>query len=439
MRRIGDTFFLYPAIFILSGCTGEIGGPSERIEPASPRPPSGYSWDGSWQPEDDLFPLEGLLDNEYFDSHADKASRLTPILPPGTWDWKDAADDLANWRNFESTIGAFEPLLDDQERHFGWYLRGNDPHAIDLSGPAAYFEGSAGADVLDLGADGALHSFDQGDLAGGPDILAFNESWSVRFKTGSSATSGDGSRDNDLVIAGCKEGGGGSFKVETTTIHTGPGKDLVVARDIQRSAIDLGNGSGGRTDAIDPEDGDDIALLHGNTYDARVFGGNGDDVVVWYIDENAQTQPFLGLNFFGGGSHGSALWSDSGTDRLVLAIPADTKIVTSTPTPKGALLVRASEGDFIPDTYVSDDPFARYCVECGVGPSGRKTVILEYNSADGSVHSGYVYLTAFEELQIGVGPSARVYRLDDVAGLARLIEELAPFEPPAQPGEGYCQ
>lgn len=438
MARIIEAYFVFPAALILSACTGEVGA-DEQIERGSLRLPNAYSWDGSWEPGDDLFPIEGLLDSEYCDSHVDDVNKPTPVLPPGSWDWSDAENDLANWRNFEKTIGSFEALVDAQDRSFGWRLQGNTPQAVDFSGPAAYFEGSVGADILDLGKDGALHSFDKGDLADGPDILAFNKSWSLRFKTGSSATSGDGSCDNDLVFAGCEGGGGGPFKVSTTTIHTGPGRDLVIARDIERSAIDLGNGAGGRTDTIDPNDGDDVVLLHGNTYDARVFGGKGDDVAVWYIDENEQTKPYLGLNFFGGGSYGGALWSDSGTDRLVLVIPANTQIVTSTPTPKGALLVRASEGELIQDAPVSNDPFARYCIECGVGPSGRKTVILEYNSADGSVHSGYVYLTAFEELQIGVGPSARVYRLNDVAGTATLADDLAPFEPPAQPGGGYCQ
>lgn len=437
MIRAGKVFFLCASLCVLSGCTGEIGARPDGVRREIPTL-KGYSWDGSWAPHDDQFPLTGLLDNEYSGNHLGE-TRQTPALPPGSWDFNDPDNDLANWRGFSTTIGTFEPLRDSRARQFGWYLRGNTPYEVDFSGTAVAFEGSTGADVIDLGPEGVMHSFGQGNLGDGPDILAFNQSWSLDFRTGSSSTAGDGSRDNDLVIAGCEDSEGGFVKIETTTIHTGPGKDLVIARDIQRSAIDLGNGSNGRTDATDATDGDDLVLLRGNTYDARVFGGNGNDVAVWYVDENIQTQPWLGLNFFGGGGAGKALWYDNGTDRLVMAIPTDTPLVTNAPTPAGSLRVLGSRGDFIPDEPTDLDPYARYCIECGVGPGGRKTIIIEYNSLDRSVRTGFVYLTAFEELQIGVGPGARVYRLDDIAGTATLADDLAPFEPPSPPEGNYCR
>lgn len=434
MIRAGRIPFLCAALFTLNACTGEVGG---RPYDGRTFVLNGYSWDGSWNPKDDDFPLSGLLDNEYSDNHLIN-NEATPVLPPGRWDWDDANDDLANWERFQEKIGGFDPLRDREGRHFGWSLRGNDPEAIEFTGSAAYFEGSAGTDILDLGPEGALYQFGQGDLGDGPDVLSFNESWSLDFRTGSSPKAGDGSRDNDLVIAGCKDGDDSSFKIETTTIHTGPGRDLVFARDIERSGIDLGNGKGGRTDALDPADGDDIAVLRGNTYDARVYGGNGDDLVAWYVDENVQSHPWLGLNFFGGGGYGKALWSDSGTDRLILVIPTETRIVTTTPTLPGALLVRLSSGEFIPDGPTANDPNGTYCIECGVSPGGRKTMILEYESADESIHTGYFYVTAFEELQIGVGHGARVYRINDVTGAATRADDLQPVEPPVPIG-GFCR
>jgi hypothetical protein len=389
-----------------------------------------WSWDGSWAPSPGDFPLAGLLDDKYFDGHAG-----TPILPPGRWDWNPADSDLANWRNFDTNIGHFDKLLDSQSRHYGWKLVGNTPD-VDYSGPADYFEGSSGPDVMLLGKNGTISSFGQGALGDGPDVVVFRNSWSLDFRTGSSLTGA--LRDNDLVVGGCQNNADGSFDIRTTTIHTGPGSDRVYIRNLAASAVDLGNGAGGRTDTLDPGDAADLAVLHGNTNDFRVFGGNGNDVVVWYIDENVQTTTWLGPNFFGGGGWGDALWSDTGTDRLVLAVPTTTPIVTSTPTPAGALLVKGTSGQWIQDDPTAADPYARYCIECGVGPGGRKTVIMEYNSADNKIHTGYFYVTAFEELQVGVGPGARVYRINDVAGTVTLAADLSPFPAPKEP-TAYCQ
>ena len=394
--------------------------------------PNDWSWNGSWAPADGEFPLAGLLDDEYCDGHADRSGNPTPILPPGAWDWNDEDDDLANWRNFSTNLGTFDRLLDGSDRHFGWRLVPNEPAACDYSGPAMYFEGSPGVDRLDLGPDGALHSFAEGNLGDGPDELYFGSSWSLDFRTGSSLSGA--LHDDDLVAAGGDPNGDASWDVMTSTIHTGPGADWVFVRDISRAAIDLGNGEGGRTDATDAADGNDFVLLEGNTHDFRVFGGAGADVAVWEPDQNVQTTTWLGPNFFGGGGFGDALWADDGTDRLVLAVSSLAPIVTATPTPAGSVLVRGTSGEYVADDPTAADLFARYCVECGTSPAGRKTIILEYVSPDDAVHTGYFYVTAFEELQIGGGEGARVYAIDDVNGTVTLLPDAEPFRtPPREP------
>ncbi len=394
-----------------------------------------WSWNGSWAPGGGEFPLGGLLDDEYFDGHADSAGDPTPILPPGAWDWSDPDDDLANWRNFSTNVGSFEPLVDSSSRQHGWRLVPVDPAACDYSGPAMYFEGSSGADVLDLGPDGSVHSFAEGNLADGPDVLMFRSSWSLDFRTGSSLTGHE--RDDDLVVAGCAVNGDGAFDVMTSTLHTGPGSDWVFVRNLSRAAVDLGDGDGGRTDSVDPFDGDDLVVLGGNTNDFRVMAGAGNDVAVWRVDENVQTTTWLGPNFFGEGGYGDALWVEGSVDRLVMAVPDGTPIATSTPTPEGALLVMGTSGEYIDDDPTLADPFARYCVECGVGPGGRKTVILEYDSLDGAVRTGYFYVTSFEELQVGVGPGAVVYSIDDVLGTVATLASAVAFRPPDLP-LAYC-
>lgn len=414
---------------------GRDGGPAVRPRPQPPAEgwPDGneWSWDASWVPADGEFPLLGLLDDEYHDGHPGRDGAATPVLPPGRWDWSDEDDDLANWRNFRDNVGAFERLEDSAGRHYGWRLVPSATAAPDYSGAAAFFEGSSGTDLVDLGARGAIHSFGDGDLGDGPDLLVFERSWSIHFRTGS--TGAGSARDDDLVIAGCAENPDGAWDITTTTVHTGPGHDWVFVRDLSRAGIDLGNGDGGRTDAVDPSDGDDLVVLRGNTQDFRVSGGYGDDVAVWYVDDNVQTTTWLGPNFFGGGGHGDALWADPGTDRLVLVVAPETLVVEDVATPPGALLVTSTDGELVLDEPTQGDVFARYCVECGTGPDGRKTVILEYVSPDRSVHTGHFYLTAFEEVQVGIGDGARVFRIDDVQGRLEEATDLVPFDPPVPP------
>ena len=397
-----------------------------------------YSWNGVLRPQPTDLPLEGLLDDQYHDGHTTPGGDPTPILPPGRWDWEDGSGDLANWRSFVEHVGTFAPLLDPQGRQYGWRLEGDPPGATDFSGVASVYEGSPGVDEVVLGPLGAIHGMVEGSLGAGPDVLVFDEAWGLDYRTG--ASPGGSFADYDLVIAGCGAEDEASYQINGASIHTGPCSDLVFARDMAAAAIDLGNGDGGTTSVIDPTDGDDVAVLHGSMKDFRVFGGNGDDTVVWYIDEGKEDITLLGPNFFGGGGSGDAIWGDTGTDRLVLVVPTDTQVIGEGPTPAGALLVTLKKGyefDIWWDPPVYYDPYARYCITCGVGPGKRHTLTLEYRSAVSPVFTGWFWITAFEELQLGVGPGARVFGIDDVKGTVALLPDAAPFEPPAVPS-GYC-
>jgi len=391
--------------------------------------PNRYSWNGSWTPSAGDFPLDGLFDDVYFDGHADGSGKDTPVLPPGEWDWGGSAN-LSNWKNFAANVGTFQLSTDEQGRAYGWRLLGVPANAVQYTGPASYFEGSSGADLVLLGADGDIASI-TGGLGEGPDVLVANTSHSLDFRTGSSSSGS--ARDDDLLVLGCETRTDGTFGIVTSSFHTGPGNDWVFVRDIDRAAIDLGNGDGGRTDVVDPDDGNDWVVLRGNTHDFRVFGGGGNDVFVWHVNDNVQTTAWLGPNFFGGGGIDGGLWVGTGVDRLVMVIPTDTQLVTQTPTPDGGLLVQATPGDFIDDAPTAGDPYAHYCGECGVGPGGEKTLRLEYNSSDGKVRTGYFGATDIEELQIGLGDGAIVYRLDAKTGAATADASLTPVDAPDAP------
>jgi hypothetical protein len=422
-----------------SGCATPV--PQRFLDPAWLEGPSpnAYAWDGLWVPASSL--IAGLLDDEYFDGH-ENGGAPTPILPPGRWDYVNADNDAANWRNFYTNLGEFDRLLDGCGRHHGWKFVPKYPDSIDFAGPGEYFEGSAGTDILLLGGSGTIHSI-AGSLAGGPDVLVFGASYSLDYRTGSSLDS-NADNDDDLVIAGCLRDAGQSYPIYTTSIHTGPGADVVFARNLRASAIDAGNGAGGRTDALDLGDGDDLVVLGGNVKDVRFFGGYGHDTLVWYADEMNEKTPFQGGDFFGGGGSGDAVWGDPGTDRLVLVVPGTTTIVErpSDPPAPGTILVmreNASGGVDQPiwDAPTENDPFAKYCITCGKGPAGQLTLFIQYASADGLVNTGYVSLTAFEELQVAVGADAKVYRLDQVAGRAVYAADLAAITPPSFPLE-WC-
>jgi hypothetical protein len=382
-----------------------------------------------------LFP-ELIFDEKYFDGHLCNG-KPTPVLPPGRWDWAAEDSDLATWKTFKNTIGEFELIKNAQSQPVRWNLLRSSPSGVDFAGSAAYFEGSSLADIVNLGAQGKLHSF-SGSLREGPDVLVFNEAWSVDFST-SSAKAGLGN-DNDLVVAGCDQNNDSSFDIKSASIHTGAGSDLLFVRDAKAAGFDAGN-LDGVTSELDPQDGSDVVVYRGNMLDFRFFGGKGDDTAVWYVDEGHQDTPWLGPNFFGGGGAGDALWSDTGTDRLVLVIPKDTKMITSGATKPGELLVRvlSDYSDAIDwDDPTVKDPRAKYCITCGVGPKGRKTLTLEYRSKSDHIQTGYFWVTAFEELQIGLGAQALVYKLNDILGTATLDTSLAPFEPPSLDPK-HCQ
>jgi hypothetical protein len=411
------------------------GGPS----------PNAYSWDGAWTPADGDFPIPGLFDDEYFDGHSVEG-QPTPILPPGRWDWIDADNDWANWRNLARNLGTFGRLRDNCGRHYGWRFLPLYPDAVDFQGPGEYFDGSSGTDLLLLGTRGRIHSI-SGSLGGGPDVLVFGGAWSLDYRTGVQGAV-NAAHDDDLVVAGCRDGQVAAecqqalYPVCTTTIHAGPGADTIFARNLRASAIDAGNGAGGRTDTLDPTDGDDFAVLGGSVKDVRFFGGLGDDVLVWYADEMGEKTPYQGGDYFGGGGAGEALWGDPGTDRLVMAVPDATRIVrspSSPPVPGTILIIVADPGVTAPwwDEPTVNDPYAKYCITCGEGPLGQHTLYLQYASADGTVDTGYISVTAFEELQVGIGPAAKVYRLNQATGAATEAADRTPISPPAYPYE-WC-
>lgn len=440
--NLASLFILACSALALGGCSDAQPHGEQGPDPfVGPETYSGnaYSWDGSWSPGSSDFPLSGLFDDLYWDGHALPGGELSPILPPGEWDWKEGSL-LSNWRNFEKNVGRFEPLKDDAGRQYGWTLVGNEPGSLDYAGPAAYFHGSSGTDILNLGSEGSIHSFGS-NMGDGPDVLVFDRSWTLDFRTGSSVTGA--SRDNDIVIAGCHGNADDSWDITTTTIHTGPGRDLVFVRDLDRAAIDAGNGEDGRTDAIDPSDGDDVIVIHGNMHDSRFYGGHGKDTMVWYVEEVHQSTQWLGPSFFGAGGMGDALWGDDGPNRLVLAIAEDTPVVTARSSMgKGKLLLKEvvpGEDDvFKEDAPTAGDPYAYYCSPCGVGPEGQKTIVLQYMSADGKIDTGYVGLTAIQEVQVGLGPGARVYRIDETTGKSAVDPGLEIFEVPAVDLSKYC-
>ena len=420
--------------------TDSDGDTEPVFDPDWPRAPNAYSWDGSWNPKPEELPPDGLYDAIYNDGHLVN-TEPSPILPPGIWDYTGndgVTHVLASWRGFSTGIGTFDPLVDTNDKPFGWRLLIVDPTGIAPTSGLTVFQGSSGTDIVDLGPEGSFASAGNpyyspdgiaAQMGDGPDMLRYKTGFSAAMRTGSSATGH--LRDNDLAILGSDDDlPAGTYDIITTGIATGPGSDLVFMNNWERAAIDLGNGNDGRSDTIDPYDGRDIAVIGGNARDFRVWGGNGDDTFVWYVDEvNQAPNTWLGPNFFGGGSWDEALWADKGTDRLIMGVPASTPIVT-TPgdsQPGTMLVMIESNYQTVIDTPTQDDPYGRYYVTAPPGPDGQKTMTLQYRSADGSVNTAYFYITDVEELQIGTGDDAKVYALDDVAGTATLSSSLEPM------------
>lgn len=410
---------------------GEDAGEGEFTGPW-PGSANAYSWDGSWSPDSESLPPEGLYDDVYFDGH-EAAGGSSPVLPPGAWDWVDEetghVTELGAWQAFSANLGIFEPLEDNEGGPFGWRLVGNAEGGVAWNYAGDRFESSSGTDVMDLGPGGQIFFTGALNLRDGPDMVRYLQSWAADWRTGSS-DSGH-LRDNDLVIAGSDIGRpAGEYDLRTSTVHTGPGSDLVFVNNIERAAVDLGNGANGRTDTLDPNDGDDMVVVGGNGYDFRIYGGEGNDTLVWRVDEVNQNTPWLGVSFFGGGGWAPATW-DEGTDRLVLVVPVDTPVHSGGPSTESGVVAVWVDPDYgtdpIPDPPTEDDVFARYYGSAGIGPDGKKTVLWAYESASGSVHTGYCTMTGIEELQVGLGPQARVYRIDEVQGAATHDPSLTPL------------
>jgi len=396
---------------------------STGLPPADPSFANAYSWDGSWNPAPSEFPIDGMFDETH------------PTLPPGTWGWDNECDcpgdeGLAIYENEFVDRGVdFEALADGEGRVFGWRMISLDGSAVEMDHRADNWEGCPGVDIFDLAPGGDLSSTAGINPGEGPDMLRYATGASVDLRTGSDTRGA--LFDNDLVILGSDNVLPlNTYDISGTTVHTGPGSDLVFIRNFGPAAIDLGNGLAGRTDTTDLADGDDMVILQGNMRDFRVYGGYGNDVVVWYVDEVLDDR-WLGPNFFGGGGWGDAIFGDPGTDRLILVIPQDTEIVTARADHDdhpGTFLafIYADYAESI-DTPTADDVHARYYGIAPPGPAGEKTLTLSYRSADGAVFTHDFYMTAFEELQLGAGGDAVVCRVDDVEGTVTPDATLAPM------------
>lgn len=388
-----------------------------------------YSWDGSWSPAETDFPLDGLFDETH------------EYLPPGKWGWDGECDcpgdeGLAIYENEFVEKGLdFEPLSDDAGHQFGWRLVGTDENPMTLDHRGDNFEATPWVDIIDLKLDGELAGTGPGEetdginLGDGPDMLRYGIGHSVDMRTGSDTRGAW--IDNDLVILGTERIAGlNEYDVEGTTIHTGPGSDLVFARNFGPAAIDLGNGLAGRTDTTDTADGNDIAVLQGNMRDFRVYGGYGDDIFIWYVDE-VYDDRWLGPNFFGGGGWGDALWEHPGTDRLILAVNPQTQIVSARSAHDnnpGSILCFVYD-DYSPtaDAPMEGNLYAQYYGTAPEGPNGEHTLTLSYRSADGAVFTHDFYATSIELIQLGIDETAVVYEVNQITGELLQTDSVPPY------------
>ena len=242
----------------------------------------------------------GPAGRQYFDGHKGPTDP-TPILPPGSGTIPTTTRTTSRTGpNFKTNLGFFERLGDSSGRHYGWHLVPNKTRDFDYSGAAIYFEGSSGPDILALGDESWIEGFGEGNLGDGPDILVFQKSHTLDFRTGSSKTGHK--RDDDLVVGGCGANPDGSWDIDTTTVHTGPNSDWVFIRDLDRSAVDPAVRWAHRHRRPERQR---PRQLREQYRDFRVFGGNGDDTAVRYVDDNVQV----------------ALASPAGTARAAGATP----------------------------------------------------------------------------------------------------------------------
>ncbi|MCP4712461.1 MAG: tandem-95 repeat protein [Planctomycetes bacterium] len=397
-----------------------------------PGEPNDHSWDGSWTPSpaELVFPpgYPGLFDETYNDGHL-VYGEPSPILPPGNWDGPYGIE-LHYWNNYSNSLfGDFNMLTDSNGNPFGWRFMPINPVSCELVAGVETFHGSSGTDIWDIAPEGSFHStgnptygppFNLGD---GPDMFRFKYGWSGAITIGSSLTGHE--NDNDLMIAG-GDIPGQVNDIMTFGIVTGPGDDLVFVNNMERAVIDLGNGDGGRTDTIDPNDGDDIAVFGGLFRDNRIIGGAGDDIFVWNMDEHYQENPngeWIGGPAFGCGAWDPAVWGCDDNDRLVLNIPDDTELLNAVfpnrlnglPVQNGRICVGVRsdfDGENHIDTPTENDLYARYYYLPGYGPNNELPLTFHYRSASGHVNSAWVEFIAIEELQIGTGPNAKVYDVD---------------------------
>jgi hypothetical protein len=153
---------------------------------------------------------------------------------------------------------------------------------------------------------------------------------------------------------------------------------------------------------------------------------------VWHVDDvKVVAESWLGPNFLGGGGWGDALWGDAGIDRLILGIPEDTLLVTrpGDVVPGSLLIMLESDEGPVIDTPTENDLYARYYVYAPASSDGRRTVTLQYVSADETVDTAYFYVTSVEEVQIGTSESAPIYTIDSTTGEFALDEGLGYLSP----------
>ncbi|OQY27979.1 MAG: hypothetical protein B6244_08525, partial [Candidatus Cloacimonetes bacterium 4572_55] len=153
---------------------------------------------------------------------------------------------------------------------------------------------------------------------------------------------------------------------------------------------------------------------------------------------NRPDNSWTGGRFLGTGSFGDAIWGDD-TDRFVLIIPDDTEVVNG----HGSLdpgTIQIWQKDPYPSNVIdpptANDPMARYH-SYHTGPGGRRMVTFNYKRITDDYYTGYMNMASIEELQIGVGPNAKVYDINDVDGTATYNPSLTPIYEHEIPSREY--
>jgi hypothetical protein len=71
---------------------------------------------------------------------------------------------------------------------------------------------------------------------------------------------------------------------------------------------------------------------------------------------------------------------------------------------------------------------ARYYQTVPDGPNGERTLTLGYRSATGHVDTADFYVTSVEEIQLGLGPDAPVYTVNQETGALSRASSLEPVQ-----------